>query len=101
MFLSNQELQEANKILKAQQRSMVKTEKLAAMGILSAGVAHEINNPLSFIKSNLNTLQQYYFDYYKKFLVEMSQQESSRELMEKILDGQDLDFIEKRYRADL
>jgi len=35
---------------------MLQTEKLASLGQLSAGIAHEINNPLGFIHSNLNTL---------------------------------------------
>lgn len=38
---------------------MLQTEKLASLGQLSAGIAHEINNPLGFIHSNLNTLSRY------------------------------------------
>ena len=94
LFLSNQQLQEANKTLKAQQRSMVKTEKLAAMGILSAGVAHEVNNPLSFIKSNLNSLKRYYLDYYQKLLTGVSQLQDGQQLLDNIFADQDMAFIE-------
>jgi signal transduction histidine kinase len=42
---------------KAAQAQMIQSEKLAALGQLVAGVAHEINNPLSFVANNLAVLQ--------------------------------------------
>ncbi|HSR36595.1 MAG TPA: ATP-binding protein [Desulfurivibrionaceae bacterium] len=39
--------------------SLLQKEKMAAIGQLAAGMAHEINNPLGFIVSNLNSLQKY------------------------------------------
>ncbi len=53
------ELQKAYKELKATQMQMLQREKMASIGQLAAGVAHEINNPLGFITSNLNTLHSY------------------------------------------
>ncbi len=41
------------------QRRLIQTAKLASIGELAAGVAHEINNPLGFVTSNCNTLQKY------------------------------------------
>lgn len=48
--------------LKQAQSILVQQEKLAAIGQLSAGIAHEINNPLAFIISNFGTLRKYTTD---------------------------------------
>ena len=60
---ANEELADMNDNLKTkvqQQAAMiVQTEKMASVGILAAGVAHEINNPLSFVNSNLTTIKNY------------------------------------------
>jgi signal transduction histidine kinase len=53
------ELQVANDELKAAQARMLQQEKMASIGQLAAGIAHEINNPMSFIISNLTTLEGY------------------------------------------
>ncbi|MEM7257919.1 MAG: ATP-binding protein [Pseudomonadota bacterium] len=53
---SHQQLVEAHKEVKNQQRQLVQSDKLASLGTMSAGVAHEINNPLSFVLSNVNSL---------------------------------------------
>jgi signal transduction histidine kinase len=48
---------EAHIQLKQAQSAIVQTEKLASLGQLVAGVAHEINNPLSFVSNNVAVLQ--------------------------------------------
>ncbi len=55
----NHELQEALATLKTAQTQMVQQEKMAGIGQLAAGVAHEINNPLGFVKSNFAVLHKY------------------------------------------
>lgn len=55
----NQELENAYADLKKAQTQLVHQEKMASIGQLAAGVAHEINNPIGFISSNLGTLEKY------------------------------------------
>ena len=53
------QLETAYQELKAAQSRVLQQEKMASIGQLAAGVAHEINNPMGFIISNLNSLQRY------------------------------------------
>jgi two-component system NtrC family sensor kinase len=55
----NAELGEALQKLRETQAHLIQHEKMAGVGQLAAGVAHEINNPLSFVVSNFDTLQKY------------------------------------------
>jgi signal transduction histidine kinase/DNA-binding response OmpR family regulator len=53
------DLENAYNELKLVQSQVLQQEKMASIGQLAAGVAHEINNPMGFIISNLNTLKRY------------------------------------------
>jgi len=50
----NQQLTEQHETLKKAQRQLIQSEKMASIGFLSAGIGHEINNPLQFIKSGVD-----------------------------------------------
>ncbi|WP_420476431.1 ATP-binding protein [Noviherbaspirillum sp. ST9] len=55
----NAELTDLNKKLSMAQEQLMQSEKLASIGQLAAGVAHEINNPIGYIFSNFGALEQY------------------------------------------
>jgi two-component system NtrC family sensor kinase len=54
---SNENLSDALQNLKDAQTQLVEAEKMASLGQLTAGIAHEINNPINFVKSNIKPLQ--------------------------------------------
>ncbi|MBL7554855.1 MAG: HAMP domain-containing protein [Bdellovibrionaceae bacterium] len=54
-----QELEAANRELKETQKKLVHSAKMISLGELVAGVAHELNNPISFIYSNMSYLRDY------------------------------------------
>ena len=62
------ELNQAHAELKLAQERLVQSEKMASLGRLVAGVAHELNNPISFVYGNMHALKRYtdrlytYFD---------------------------------------
>jgi hypothetical protein len=54
---SNEELQKTLIELKEAESQLVESEKMASLGQLTAGIAHEINNPINFVTSNINPLK--------------------------------------------
>ena len=60
--LLNQELEIRLQQLQQAQIQLMPSEKMSDLGQLIAGVAHEINNPVSFIKGNIIHAQQYIYD---------------------------------------
>nr|WP_236045264.1 MULTISPECIES: ATP-binding protein [Pseudooceanicola] len=53
------ELERSHRQLKEAQTQLVRNEKLASLGRLLAGVAHELNNPISFVYANAHALEKY------------------------------------------
>ncbi|HJV68254.1 sensor histidine kinase [Ideonella sp.] len=61
------QLQEAHEALKRTQQQLLHSEKMASLGRLVAGVAHELNNPISFVLGNVHALRRY-IDRLKQYL---------------------------------
>ncbi|MHC5936449.1 PAS domain-containing sensor histidine kinase [Nostoc sp.] len=73
----------------------VQTEKMSGLGQLVAGIAHEINNPVSFIYGNLTYASEYYDSLLK--LIHLYQQEYPNPslVIQQEIEALDLDFIQK------
>ena len=54
-----QALEDSHRALQEAQAQLVRNEKMASLGRLLAGVAHELNNPISFVYANVHALERY------------------------------------------
>lgn len=97
----NYQLEETNKDLKEAQVQLLQAEKMASVGQLAAGVAHEINNPVGFVSSNISTLSEYVATYqmiFSQIQVVIDQKDENKRAaslieLEKMLGNQDMAFI--------
>ena len=91
------DLQEAHQQLKISQSTILQQDKMASIGQLAAGVAHEINNPMGFITSNLAALERYrvkLFDYIQQLEISAVEPKSSS-------SEQKISDLKKKLKIDL
>ena len=85
--------------LKKLYTQMVSQEKMASIGQMAAGIAHEINNPLGFVLSNLSTLQKYLARYqemlgfYRELPAAQSSNEDFQAAADQMYKRLKLDFV--------
>lgn len=95
----NQQLQDTVEHLEKTKRQLIQSEKMASLGQLAAGVAHEINNPVAFIRSNMEVLKEYLADYktlHETLKKECNQHQSiSLESFQSLCKKVDLDYIDE------
>ena len=63
-------LEEALNSLDEKNTALIKAERMATLGVLVAGLAHEINNPTTFIRGNIQTLKKFWDIVYQKLVEE-------------------------------
>jgi len=93
-------LMETNQRLKETTKQLIQAEKMASLGQLAAGVAHEINNPVGYINSNLDTLKSYVKDLlelisHHQNLEKSPNDRAAREAVKEARQRLDLDFLEE------
>lgn len=99
--LKDEELQKSIKNLENAQFMMIEEDKLANLGHLSAGIAHEINNPLGFIISNFGTLKKYVEKLNEIILLYKSLLANSEEGMCLVKDEvANVESLERKYNLD-
>ena len=97
---ANQELREVNRRLEEAHHQLLQSEKMASIGQLAAGVAHEINNPIGFVSSNLNSLESYFNQLMALIELYEHHEDSMETRLMQVLDAKkkmDFEFL----RADL
>ena len=85
------ELEQANREIRDTQARLVHTAKMASLGQLVAGVAHELNNPIGFVYSNMSTLR----DYVEKLHRVIEAASSSKADFDRAKKEIDYEFIEQ------
>lgn len=94
----NRDLEESNRRVSETQAQLLQSEKLASIGQLAAGVAHEINNPVGYIGSNVEALRSYVGDLLKmvdafEAWAEDPQSEAHKAALDAVRSNSELGFI--------
>ena len=99
-----EELQQVNQKLGEAQNQLMQSEKMASIGQLAAGVAHEINNPIGYVYSNLGSLEKYVQDAFS--MIEQYEQaegaiadEAVRAQIKAARERLDIEFLKNDLRA--
>jgi signal transduction histidine kinase len=98
------ELKNTHKQLQSAQMQLVQAEKMASLGQLTAGIAHEINNPINFVSANIEPLKNDVADVLQVLhryeeLIEDKGLKAHFEAVDKLKDDLELDYIRSEIDA--
>lgn len=98
---TNENLSETLENLKQAQSQLVESEKMASLGQLTAGIAHEINNPINFVTSNVNPLKRDVgmlfeaIDFIEQKVFEITPVNEKRAQIEEYKEELDFDYLKE------
>lgn len=90
---TNTRLLDANSKLEHAQNQLLQSDKMASIGLLASGVAHEINNPIGYVNSNFGTLKKYLasifslLNQYEKVVASTSAHTSEHEVLAELKES--------------
>ncbi|NER36088.1 MAG: AAA family ATPase [Oscillatoria sp. SIO1A7] len=93
----NLDLQETLVQLQRTQAQLIQTEKMSSLGQMVAGIAHEINNPISFISGNVGHAREYFQDVLELLRLYEEEWPNASEAIEEKMEEINLEFL----RSDL
>ncbi|MCC5853839.1 MAG: ATPase [Alkalimonas sp.] len=96
-FIRQPQLESDSVQLQVMQQQLMQADKMAAIGQLAAGVAHEINNPIGYVSSNLQTLADYCHQLIR--LIEQLAENLPEEQVQPVLHQHDFDFVRDDFQT--
>lgn len=90
-----QSLKDALRKLQQTQAQLIQTEKMSSLGQLVAGIAHEINNPVTFISGNLTHISSYAEDLLHLLNLYQEEYPNTTEKIQEEIEAIDLEFLKE------
>ena len=94
----NHLLEIANHEIKSAQAQLIAAEKQASLGVLASGIAHEVNNPLSIVRSNIDTLRGYIRQCVDAINL-LKQMPENTSNLDQVLEETDFDYLASDYQS--